>query len=158
MHEVFYVRPIEVGDYPRVSEIICRCLREVNIRDYSDEHISKMLPVFAPDNLPKRFEGADTVVLVTGRQIVGTATLRGEEIQSVFVDPQKHGKGYGRQLMVHLERQAVMRGFSGVSLNSSLTSQGFYQHLGYVPISKMQGEVGGLMIKMRKDLQPPSKK
>ena len=150
--EAVQIRRIEAGDYPRVSEIICRCLREVNIKDYGEEHIDRMLPTFAAENLPRWFESAETYVLVAAGSLVGTATLRGNAIQTVFIDPDRRGQGFGKQLMAHLEQRARAQGFSEASLKSSLTSRSFYEAIGYVPASEVHGAVGGKMIAMNKRL------
>lgn len=146
------VRPITASDYPRISEVISRCLKEVNIRDYGEEHIAKMLPTFASSNLAEWFKGADTFVVISVDEIVATGTLRGHEIQTVFVDPSKHGMGYGKLLMKHLEDVAKSRGVTEITLRSSLTSRAFYEGLHYQTQGDMYGAVGGQMIVMTKRL------
>lgn len=146
------IRPATPSDYVRISQVICRCLSEVNIRDYGEEHIAKMLPTFASSNLAAWFEGAEAFVAVSNDEIVATGTLRGHEIQTVFVDPSKHGTGYGKLLMRHLEDLAKNRGATEVSLRSSITSRVFYESIGYHPQAETYGSVGGQMILMRKTL------
>ena len=111
-----------------------------------------MLPTFAPANLAKWFEGAEAFVAVSNNSIVVTGTLRGHEIQTVFVDPSKHGMGYGKLLMKHLEDLAKSRGATEVSLRSSITSKAFYERIGYHPQADTYGAVGGRMILMRKKI------
>lgn len=99
------IRPFHLKDSASVSNIIHRCLREVNIRDCGEAHIERMLPTFAADNLPRWFEGAEPYVLVAKDTIIATGTLRGHDIQTVSVLPEWHGKGYGKQLMTFLEQR-----------------------------------------------------
>jgi GNAT superfamily N-acetyltransferase len=146
------IRPITVSDYERTSEVIVRCLMEVNIRDYGEEHIARMLPTFAPNNLATWFHGAETFVMTYANDVVGTGTLRGNEIQTVFVDPSNHGMGYGKRLMRHLENAARDRGVSEITLRSSLTSKGFYESLEYQAQGDTYGAVGGQMVVMTKKL------
>jgi GNAT superfamily N-acetyltransferase len=146
------IRSIGPSDYQCVSEVICRCLTKVNIRDYGEEHITKMLPTFASANLAKWFEGAETFVVVSNKSIVATGTLRGHEIQTVFVDPSMHGMGYGKLLMRHLEELAKSRGSTEVSLRSSITSKMFCERIGYHSQADTYGAVGGQMILMRKKI------
>lgn len=146
------IRPILASDYPRTSEVISRCLKEVNIRDYGEEHIAKMLPTFASTNLAEWFKGADTFVVISAGEIVATGTLRGHEIQTVFVDPSKHGMGYGKLLMKHLEGVAKSRGVTEITLRSSLTSKAFYENLHYQTQGDTYGAVGGEMILMAKKI------
>jgi GNAT superfamily N-acetyltransferase len=147
--EIALVSP---SDYERVSEIICRCLKEVNILDYGEEHITKMLPIFAPNNLGNWFTGADTFVIRLAGEIVATGTLREREIQTVFVDPLRHGHGFGKLLMNHLEGVAQSRGITEITLRSSLTSKDFYESLQYRAQGDTYGSVGGQVILMTKKL------
>lgn len=146
------IRPATPSDYERISQVICRCLTEVNVRDYGEEHIAKMLPTFASANLAKWFEGAETFVAVLNNSLVATGTLRGHEIQTVFVDPSKHSMGYGKLLMRHLEDLAKSRGATEVSLRSSITSKVFYERLQYQVQGDTFGAVGGQMALMTKKL------
>ncbi len=111
-----------------------------------------MLPTFAPSNLPKWFEGAETFVAVSNEEIIATGTLRDREIQTVFVDPSMHGMGYGKLLMRHLEHVAKSRGVTEMSLRSSLTSKAFYESLQYQAKGDTYGAVGGQTIVMIKKL------
>jgi len=54
--------------------------------------------------------------------------------------------------MRHLEDLAKKRGATEVSLRSSITSQMFYESIGYHPQADTYGAVGGQMILMRKTL------
>jgi GNAT superfamily N-acetyltransferase len=146
------IRPIGPSDYECVSEVICRCLTEVNIRDYGEAHIAIILPTFASPNMAKWLEGAAAFVAIANGEIVATGTLRGHEIQTVFVDPSRHGMGYGKLMMRHLEELAKSRGATGVSLRSSITSKVFYERIGYQPQADTYGAVGGQMILMTKKI------
>jgi GNAT superfamily N-acetyltransferase len=144
------IRPLQFDDCAAVSNLIHRCLREVNIRDYGEAHIAQMLPTFAADNLPGWFKGAEPFVLVVMGAIVATGTIRGRDIQTVFVLPEHHGKGYGKHLMTFLEQRVKEKGFDEVTLNSSLTSKDFYLKLGYRFVAETHGAVGGQMLSMTK--------
>lgn len=146
------IRPFRIEDCASVSNLIHRCLREVNIRDYGEEHIARMLPTFAADNLPRWFEGAEPYVLVACNELVATGTVRGCDIQTVFVLPDRQGQGYGKQLMSFLEQRIAAKGFQETTLNSSLTSKDFYVALGYEFVAQTHGSVGGHMIAMKKKL------
>jgi GNAT superfamily N-acetyltransferase len=111
-----------------------------------------MLPTFSSGNLGRWFKGADTFIVRSAGEIVATGTLRGHEIQTVFVDPSLHGKGFGKLLMNHLEDLARNRGVAEITLRSSLTSKDFYERLQYQPQGNTHGAVGGQMILMTKKL------
>ncbi len=79
-------------------------------------------------------------------------SLRGIEVQTVFVDPSRHSMRYEQLLMKHLEDVAKSRGVSQIALQSSLTSKDFNQNLGYHTHREPYGAVGGQMILIMKRL------
>jgi len=151
-HQADAMRPATPADYGRISEIICRCLSEVNVLDYGKEHIEKMLPTFAAPKLGEWFAGANPYCLERDGQIVATGTIRGSEIQTVFVDPSRRGQGLGTALMQKLEEIVFQRGVGEITLRSSLSSRDFYERLGYQEHGETHGSVGGRMILMTKRL------
>ena len=74
--------------------------------------------------------------------ILATGSLVGEEITGVFVHPAHQGQGYGKAIMVELERRAKAKGLSDVSLSVSLPSRKFYEHLGYNMLAENALDVG----------------
>ena len=144
------IRPYRSEDAAHVSELICRCLLEVNSQDYSEAEISRMLPKFAPETMAKRFTGTATYVAIVEEKLVGTATLDQAQVRTVFVDPDFHCRGVGGSLMEYLERLARHNGVEAISLNSSITSYNFYVHLGYKKQGEIYCEIGGRMMVMTK--------
>ena len=60
--------------------------------------------------------------------IIGTASLQGSVVRTVFVDPDHQGKGIGARLMDVVESLARARSIATLSVPSSLTAQGFYEN------------------------------
>ncbi len=140
-------------DLQPVSDLICRCLREVNSNDYPPDIIKHLLNEFSVTNLPKWLQKMnDVIVIVNEEQILGTASLEGNRIRSVFVLPNEHGIGLGSKLMNYLEDLALNKGLSTIVLDSSLSSLGFYLKRGYVEKTRVQNKRNIEMISMEKFL------
>jgi citrate lyase synthetase len=145
------LREFKLEDASIVSGIICRCLREVNSKDYPSKTIEHMCQTFSPENLPNWFSGMDTVILMTeGQNILGTGSLKENRIMTVFISPDQQGKRIGSRIMDHLETLASQRGHRSLVLNSSLSSLNFYKNRNYLEKSRMHEEMGGEMIAMEK--------
>ncbi|AZC36892.1 acetyltransferase, GNAT family [Pseudomonas chlororaphis subsp. piscium] len=87
-------------------------------------------------------------------EIVGTASLDGHVVRSVFVAPERQGQGVGRQLMAELERQALGAGITQLTVPSSITAEGFYANLGFRTLREQyHGEERTLI--MQRELTPP---
>ncbi|XP_072536953.1 uncharacterized protein naa80 [Salminus brasiliensis] len=88
------------------------------------------------------------LVLLEGEKLIGHARVsrvlgsRSLFVESVVVQPELRGKGYGRALMDGVERYARGRGGTRLYLTTH-DKQHFYAHLGFVPSRPVQN-VGAL--------------
>lgn len=63
--------------------------------------------------------------------IIGTASLEGSLVRTVFILPNKQGKNAGSLLMYYLEEMARKANIPCLTVSSSITAEGFYRKLGY---------------------------
>ncbi len=97
-------------------------------------------------------------VMVSGSVIVGLIEMMLREdhlwIENIAVRPEDQGRGLGRQLLVHAERQAIEAGCAEIRL---LTNAAFeanvalYEKTGYV-IVKSEPFMGGTTVYMTKTI------
>jgi ribosomal protein S18 acetylase RimI-like enzyme len=90
----------------------------------------------------ERYRSGKIFVVEQDGDIIGTGSFVNGEILGVFINPGFQGKGYGKTLMLALERTAVFGGCSEVTLSVSLPSKGFYEGLGYNIIKECSIDVG----------------
>lgn len=147
------IRPYTPEDSEQASNVIIRCLREINSRDYTPGQVERLCQEFTPEKVQKRFSDRESFVAVQGDQVVGTATLKGDELGSVFVRPDLHGSGIGRHLTEHVEATARQNGMSVLRAYSSLAAIDFYAHLGYERLQEKLEPDGEVTIEIEKDLQ-----
>jgi GNAT superfamily N-acetyltransferase len=134
MRTTILIRPATLDDATSISNLILRTLHEVNIRDYGPALIAEQSKNWTVDGVVARMRNRITYVAVDGIEIVGTAGFDGQQVRTVFVRPDRHKLGIGSLLMRTVEALALDRGMNRLSLLSSITAQGFYQHLGYNPV------------------------
>ena len=125
------IRPARDGDAGAVSQVILSALRETNAKDYTSEIIARVEKSFSPAAVQELISKRKVFVAVLGQQIVGTASLDGKMIRSVFVAPNDQGRGIGRQLMAEVERAAREAGMTALLVPSSVTAEQFYAKLGF---------------------------
>ena len=149
------IRPFYPGDSEEASSVITRCLQEVNSRDYTPSQIERLCSEFTPEKVRKRF-GESSFVAVHSKgedeEVVGTATLQEDELGSVFVHPDLHGRGVGKLLVLHVEEVARQRGVAVMRAYSSLTALTFYLYLGYEEVDEKVEPDGEVTVKIRKRL------
>lgn len=125
------IRPALEDDAAHISAVIVRALRETNAKDYPNEVIERIVRGFSPDAV-RQLIGQRTVFVATIRsRIVGTASLDGSVVRTVFVAPHVHARGIGKLLMAEIERTARERNIPSLTLSSSITAETFYAGLGF---------------------------
>lgn len=128
------VRPAITGDSAGISRVVIAALRDTNSQDYSPEIIAQVERSFAPEAVSELLDKREVFVALLGENITGTASLDGDVVRSVFVDPAYQGGGIGRSLMDVIHATAISAGVGALRVPSSITAQGFYAALGYQKI------------------------
>jgi GNAT superfamily N-acetyltransferase len=125
------VRPATSEDTAAISSVVIAALRESNSQDYSPDVIAQLERSFAPEVIGALFDKRKIFVALLGENITGTASLDGDVVRSVFVDPAYQGGGIGGQLMDAIHATATSSGVGALRVPSSITAQKFYAALGY---------------------------
>ncbi|MFC4173894.1 GNAT family N-acetyltransferase [Microvirga sp. GCM10011540] len=86
---------------------------------------------FSPAGIAIFMARRDVFVAVEGSRIVGTASLDGKVVRTVFVAPDCQRRGIGAALMRELDRLAREKGNTTLVVPSSVTAEGFYAKLGF---------------------------
>jgi len=125
------IRAAHEGDAAGASLVILRALRETNTKDYSQDIIERLAKSFGPADVLKLIGKRKVFVAVIGGRIVGTASLDGKVVRTVFVAPDVQGRGVGRLLMAEVARAAREMGVEELAVPSSVTAEHFYSKLGF---------------------------
>jgi predicted N-acetyltransferase YhbS len=124
-----------------VSNIIRRGLLEINSQDYPAEFIQSLVDYFSPAQIVKNAQTQHIFVAIEEGNVIGTAGLANFGSAenpdyygvAVFVEPERIGKGIGRQLMVAVE--AKVRELEGdkITVRAAMGARRFYEKSGYQP-------------------------
>src|SRR5262245_60606975 len=93
------IRAASEEDAAEISRVILAALRETNARDYPSGVIERVEQSFGLDAVQDLIRKRKVFVAVTAQRIVGTASLDGAAVRTVFVVPAAQGKGVGKLLM-----------------------------------------------------------
>jgi GNAT superfamily N-acetyltransferase len=125
------IRPALADDAADISAVILRALRETNAKDYADEIIAKVEQSFSPDAVRALIAKRSVFVATIGNRVVGTASLDGSVVRTVFVAPDEQTRGIGKLLMAQVEHIARARNIPALTVPSSVTAETFYARLGF---------------------------
>jgi predicted N-acetyltransferase YhbS len=125
------IRSAVPDDAKAISRVIIRALRESNAQDYPPEVIASVSANFSPERVTQLMTERDVLIAVVADEVVGTASLQGAAVRTVFVDPDRQGRGIGAALMGEIEHRARQRDLSQLIVPSSITAEGFYAKLGF---------------------------
>jgi N-acetylglutamate synthase-like GNAT family acetyltransferase len=127
----YQIRPARPADAPAISRVIISALRETNAKDYSEAVIARVEQSFSPAAVLDLLERRLVFVAAKGDYIIGTASLDGRVVRTVFIQPQCQSRGIGRALMAQVERVAIEKGVTVLAVPSSVTAEPFYAKLGF---------------------------
>lgn len=126
------IRKARAADAERVAEIVARAYALLAAR--MDKPPAPMSEDYAA-----RIAGGAVEVLEENGTVLGMIVLVGLAdallLENVGVAPEAQGRGLGRRLIDHAEREARARGHARIRLYTHATmveNQAMYRHLGYV--------------------------
>jgi len=150
------IRPAHAQDVDAISRLIIAALQTSNAQDYPAAVIAQVQENFSPHAVRQLLSKRQVFVAQAAGEIVGTASLDGPVVRSVFVAPDRQGQGIGRQLMAELERQALGAGLTQLTVPASITAEGFYANQGFHTLREQHhGEERTLI--MQRELTPATR-
>jgi predicted N-acetyltransferase YhbS len=125
------IRPAREDDANEISAVILRTLRETNAKDYAREIIERVEHSFSPSIVVELIGKRTVFVAAMGSRVVGTASLDGSVVRTVFVATDVQAQGIGKLLMAEIERTARERNIPKLAVHSSIGAETFYVRLGF---------------------------
>ncbi|NNU66914.1 GNAT family N-acetyltransferase [Rhizobium sp. WYCCWR 11152] len=131
MMDEIEIRGVIGSDAPLISELLTNTIRISNSADYPASVIERVIGNFSADAILKLMDSRIVWIALQGGEPVGTASLDGNTVRTVFVSPTAQGRGIGRRLMQTVEVEAFANGMKALQVPASLTARNFYARLGY---------------------------
>ena len=133
-----------------ISRICCDTIKYVNSKDYTQKQIEAWLVADRVGKVREKIQNKskDVFVLIDNNKILGMASLSLEEdeLSSLYVKHNIHGKGIGTKLLKYVENYLKKKGVKILKLHSTITAYKFYKNKGFKRIKKAYHNMGGLKI------------
>jgi GNAT superfamily N-acetyltransferase len=124
------IRRATAADAEAVREIVLSALRETNARDYPPSVIDRLI-LTLPDKVASNLETWCAFVAIVNGRVVGTGSLNGQTVSSVYVHPEYQGRRIATKLMDAVENVASAQSRGTLSVQSSVTARPFYAKRGF---------------------------
>ena len=132
------IRRFKKEDAEEVSHLVQRNMLEVNSKDYGLEATTKLAGQYNAEKILQIASYAHMYVFECKEQIVGVGAISsfwGSETESIlltiFVMPELHGKGIGKNIIDTLEKDELFTRASRIEIPASITATDFYRKFGY---------------------------
>ncbi len=150
---VAFIREAKPGDESGIHEAHMRSIREVCVKDHTEEEIRGWGNRPLGDRWVQAIRDGHVWVVELEGIIRGLAYIRILEnkdahLFGLYLAPEVVGQGFGKKLADLMLSKARTAGVKAITLDSTLTGHGFYQRLGFVDSGPMQThEIGGSMVR-----------
>lgn len=119
-------------DLLAVRDIVCAGYRLLaRLEGFTPEETTRLIDERGlPEAISAQRRECYFIVAESGRQIVGAASIRRNEIAKLYVIPNLSGQGFGTALFEAAERHIIGEGFDEVHLGAFPSAAGFYEAMG----------------------------
>jgi|tagenome__1003787_1003787.scaffolds.fasta_scaffold20631259_2 GNAT superfamily N-acetyltransferase len=124
------IRPATAEDAEPVHKIVLSALRETNARDYPPSVIARLV-LTLPDKVASNLQTWCAFVAMVNGRVVGTGSLNGQTVTSVYVHPDYQRRGIATKLMDAIEHAANTQAQRTLGVQSSVTAKVFYAKRGF---------------------------
>ena len=136
------IRFYKDNDIDQLYELIQETIAISYPSHYPERAVQYFRDYHSKENIKKRSEDGQILVIEKDGRIIGTGSIMHNEISGVFIHPDCQKAGFGRMIMTKLESIAKEKGLLKVTLYISLPSRGFYEKLKYEISEPQQTDVG----------------
>jgi N-acetylglutamate synthase-like GNAT family acetyltransferase len=137
MAEPIEIRRATAKDARAISAVVKNTIRISNSKDYPASVIERVLSNFSPDAVRQLMDKRTVWVALKGGVVVGTASLEGDTVKTVFVSPSTQRIGIGNRLMMTVEEVARGQSLKLLRVPASMTARSFYARLGFADVREV---------------------
>lgn len=133
----------EAEDLAMVAKIAEETVRAIYPQYYPAGAVEFFAELHSEVKIEKVKHKEDIYLVFAQGKMVGTGSIRKNEICRLFILPECQGKGYGSRLMEILEKR-ILEKYSKVHVDASFPAEGMYLKRGYeiVSFEKIKTENG----------------
>lgn len=136
------IRKITEQDIPQIRALMHLTISACYPAIYPERVVQFFLNYHSPEEIRRRVKNGLVVALRDQDELRGTGFLMEEEMGGLYVHPDHQRKGYGRQIVEYLIKNALENKVFRIWLDATPLAKPLYDKLGFSLISPMLQMVG----------------
>jgi len=136
------IRLFRKSDLHLLHGMICETIDTCYAGVYPPRAVQFFKQYHSEQKIMERKHVGQILVIENGGRLVATGSLIKNEIVGTFVHPDAQLQGYGKLIIIEIERIARENGLSELELSISLPSRRFYKSMGYQVLAIKSIDVG----------------
>ena len=130
----------------KTAEIVEKTIKAVYPHYYPPGAVQFFLELHREERIRKAMANEEIYLALIQGEIVGTGSIRENDICRLFILPQYQARGYGSRLMDLLEER-VLQKYESVHIDASFPAEGMYLKRGYkiLTYEKIETEGGDFL-------------
>lgn len=121
---------LSTGSPGQAAAIAEETIKSIYPRYYPAGAVRFFLELHCEESIKAAREKEEIYLAAAGDELVGTGTIRRNEICRLFILPQYQGQGYGSRLMDMMEEKVFGR-YPAVHIDASFPAESMYLKRGY---------------------------
>ena len=118
-------------DISAINHVVHSTINKVYPAYYSAGIIEFFLNIHAIENIEKDVISGSTYLMIIGKKIIGTFTIKENEFSRFFILPDYRGRGYGSIALTYIEN-IIFSDYSEIKIIASKPGYPVYLKRGYV--------------------------
>jgi GNAT superfamily N-acetyltransferase len=131
------VRPIASDEFAAVSRLVVAALRAIDVVGVDEVRKPSFVAEFSPEGIARKAASREMLVAVRDGRIVGTGSLGGARVRTLFVAPDEQRRGIGEALVAAVVARARAAGIARLTVDSSIAAEAFYRRQGFKRIEEI---------------------
>jgi len=151
------IRKARKEDARKISMLIRNTINKINAEDYPKKQLEHELSCYTVQKIKGYLKTDWVFCAIDKEKLIGVLifSYKNKALNSLFLKSDYIGKGFGKELMIFIEKQAKKRKIQEITLYPTKFAKPFYKRLGYEVKKRFKGtENGGFLVtEMRKKLK-----
>lgn len=126
------IRKAKIPEAIKIKRLKYEVFDKVISKYYNHEQVNAFKKANTIPLIKDRIKKGNNFIILLDNKLIATIYINNANRPAGFaVKPKLQGKGYGRILLTHIEKEFIKRGYKRITLNSTTNSVEFYKKLGY---------------------------